>query len=344
VTGQPAQASAAVTTGQDCIVATGACLPDHVAIVGGKAVGLSALLRAGQRVPASFVITAAAYQEYLDTGARGLTPAARDAIMRAYAALCEPRGSDLPVAVRSSAAAEDSADASYAGQFRTFLGATGIDEVLAQVEQCWIAASAPGISSYSAGRQQPADSAVAVIIQEMVDARAAGVMFTQHPRTGDRSLVVIESSYGLGEAVVGGEVVPDLFEVNRITRRIHSSRIGKKSIEHRLAADGRAVHVLPVDPARQNVWSICDDEIARLVTLAGDLDARLGRGLDVEWAIGTTPGTVHEEALYALQARPITVVPRQRPAARPKAEAVDHILSRLAGRPPEDDARHSHRS
>lgn len=337
MTGLPAHATAAGTIGRDYVVATGACLPDHVATVGGKAVGLSALLRAGQRVPASFVITAAAYQDYLDTGARGLTPAARDAITRAYSALCQPRGADLPVAVRSSAAAEDSTDASYAGQFRTFLGVTGIEEVLAQVEQCWVAASGPGISSYRAGRQQPADSAVAVIVQEMVDARAAGVMFTQHPRTGDRSLVVIESSYGLGEAVGGGEVVPDLFEVNRITRRIHRSRIGEKSVEHRLAADGRAVHVLPVDPTRQNAWSISDEEIARLVTLAGDLDARLGRGLDVEWAIGTAPGT-HEEALYALQARPITVVPRQRPTASQNVKAVDHILSRLAGRPPGDDA------
>jgi pyruvate,water dikinase len=243
------------------------------------------------------------------------------------------------VAVRSSAAAEDSTDASYAGQFRTFLGATGIEQVLSQVEQCWIAAAGPGVSSYRAGRDQHStDSAVAVIVQEMVDARVAGVMFSQHPRTGDRSLVVIESSYGLGEAVVGGEVVPDLFEVNRITRRIHRSRMGAKSVEHRLAADGRAVHVLPVDQARQNAWSISDEEIARLVTMAGDLEARLGRGLDVEWAIGTTPGTEGEEALYALQARPITVMPRQPAAATPNMDAVDHILGRLAGRRPEKGA------
>jgi phosphoenolpyruvate synthase/pyruvate phosphate dikinase len=339
MTGQPAQATAAVTLGREYVVATGTCLPEHLATVGGKAVGLGSLLRAGQRVPASFVITAAAYQDYLADGARGLSPAGREVITRAYSALCEPGGADLPVAVRSSAAAEDSTDASYAGQFRTFLGATGIEQVLSQVEQCWIAAAGPGVSSYRAGRnQQSADSAVAVIVQEMVDARVAGVMFSQHPRTGDRSLVVIESSYGLGEAVVGGEVVPDLFEVNRITRRIHRSRMGAKSVEHRLAADGRAVHVLPVDPARQNAWSISDEEIARIVTVAADLEARLGRGLDVEWAIGTTSGTEGEEALYALQARPITVVPLQPSAASPNMNAVEHILGRLAGRRPENGA------
>jgi pyruvate,water dikinase len=338
MTGQPGQATAAVTLGREYIVATGGCLPEHLATVGGKAVGLGSLLRAGQRVPASFVITAAAYRDYLADGARGLSPAGREVIARAYSALCEP-GGDLSVAVRSSAAAEDSTDASYAGQFRTFLGATGIEEVLSQVEQCWIAAAGPGVSSYRVGRDQhSADSAVAVIVQEMVDARVAGVMFSQHPRTGDRSLVVIESSYGLGEAVVGGEVVPDLFEVNRITRRIHRSRMGAKSVEHRLAADGRAVHVLPVEQARQNAWSISDEEIARLVTMAGDLEARLGRGLDVEWAIGTTQGAEGEEALYALQARPITVVPLQPSAATPNVNAVDHILGRLAGRRPENGA------
>lgn len=337
MTGKPAPASARTTLEPDYIVATSTCLPDNLPAVGGKAVGLGSLLRAGQRVPASFVVTAAAYHDYMTAWAGELSPAARDAVTGAYRRLCEPHSRDLPVAIRSSAAAEDATDASYAGQFRTFLGATGIAEVLTQVERCWIAASEAHVSSYRASRQQQATAdGVAVIVQEMVDARAAGVMFTQHPRTGDRSLVVIESSYGLGEAVVGGEVVPDLFEVNRITHRIHRSRMGDKSAEHRLAADGRAVQTRPVDPARQNAWSISDDEITQLVMLAGDLEARLGRGLDVEWAIGATLSAQGEEALFALQARPITVVPRRPPAATPNMNAVDHILGRLSGRPPED--------
>ena len=162
-----------------------------------------------------------------------------------------------------------------------------------------------------------------------MDARAAGVMFTQHPRTGDRSLVVIESSYGLGEAVVGGEVTPDLFEVNRITRRIHDSRIGSKPFEHRLAPGGRSVQALPVDGVRQRAWSITEEQVMALLALAGDLEAKLGRGLDVEWAIGSTAGTAGEEALFTLQVRPITAGSRRPAAASPNRDAVGHILGRL---------------
>jgi pyruvate,water dikinase len=339
MTGVPANAPAGLAADEKYVMATSTCRPEYLAAVGGKAVGLGSLLCAGQRVPASFVITAAAYHDYLAAGARQLAPAVREAVARAYSALGGRDGGDLPVAVRSSAAAEDSTDASYAGQFRTFLGAAGIEEVLAQVEQCWVAASDLRVSTYRAGRQRgPADSGVAVIVQELVDARAAGVMFTHHPRTGDRSLIVIESSYGLGEAVVGGEVTPDLFEVNRITRRIHRSRMGAKPFEHRLSPNGRAVRAMPVDSARQQAWSISEDEVTALVALSGDLEARLGRGLDVEWAIGTTRGGASAEALFALQVRPITVTRQRPPAASANLDAVDHILGRLSGRRPEGGA------
>jgi phosphoenolpyruvate synthase/pyruvate phosphate dikinase len=313
------------------VVATETCLPEHLSEVGGKAVGLGSLLRAGRRVPASFVVTAAAYREYMASGAGELGPAVRDAISRSYSALGEPHGAGLTVAVRSSATVEDSTEASCAGQFRTFLGASGAGEVVDQVEQCWVAAGEPQVGAYRTERQiGTQDDGVAVIVQELVDARVAGVMFTQHPRTGDRSLIVIESSYGLGEAVVGGEVTPDLFEINKITGRIHHSRAGAKSYEHRLAADGRSVHRLPVGPARQQAWSLSGEEVTALVTLAGELEARLGRGLDVEWAIGATGSMPGEQALFSLQVRPITVAARRPPPGRPAGDAVDHVLGRLA--------------
>src|SRR5258708_28469793 len=151
----------------------------------------------------------------------------------------------------------------------TVVGAGGIAEVLEKVEDCWIAASAPDVGSYNseigAGSSAPG---VALIVQELVDARAAGVMFTQHPRTGDRSVVVIESSYGLGEAVVGGEVTPDLFEVNKVTRQISGRRLGSKAAEHRLRHAGDCAERRAVDAARQNRWSIADEEGAALVTKA----------------------------------------------------------------------------
>ncbi len=337
--------AAAQAIGGEHVAVTRKCLPEHVNNVGGKAVGLGSLLRAGQRVPASFVLTADAYREYLRGQTRELTPGLRAAIADAYAALCELDGTEVPVAVRSSATVEDSAEASWAGQFQTFLGASGTAEVLAKVEECWVAALAPHVGAYRAGQQLGDDEGgVAIIVQELVDARAAGVMFTQHPETGDRSLVVIESSHGLGEAVVGGEVVPDLFEINKITRQQHRSHLGNKHTEHRLAGDGRGVQARPVDPARQQAWSISEPELMALVDMAAALEAKLGRALDVEWAIGTAPSTHGEEALFALQVRPITADPRrsermERPVTGPGQDAIGHILGRLAGREPGTGAR-----
>ncbi len=237
-----------IAVGREHIAVTGDCLPEHVGDVGGKAVGLGSLVRAGQRVPDSFVVTAGAYREYLGTRARQLPGPMRAAIADAYAALGARHGTEVTVAVRSSATVEDSAEASWAGQFQTYLGVAGAAEVLVKVEECWAAAQDPQVGAYRAGHQSGADGGVAVIVQELVEARAAGVMFTQHPETGDRSLIVIESSFGLGEAVVGGDVVPDLFEINKITGLQHRSRLGTKHHEHRLLPGGRGVEVVPVEP------------------------------------------------------------------------------------------------
>jgi phosphoenolpyruvate synthase/pyruvate phosphate dikinase len=318
------------------------CLPEHVNDVGGKAVGLGSLLRAGQRVPASFVVTASAYREYLRGQSRELSAELREAIAGAYAGLCEQCGADLTVAVRSSATVEDSAEASWAGQFQTYLGVSGTAEVLAKVEECWAAAADPHVGAYRATRQLGADDGgVAVIVQELVDARAAGVLFTQHPETGDRSLIVIESSHGLGEAVVGGDVVPDLFEINKITGQQHLSRLGNKHTEYRLAPGRHEVQARPVDPERQQAWSLTGPDVAELAGMAAGLEAKLGRGLDVEWAIGVTASTHGEEALFALQVRPITVDPRRRPErplapspGRGQGDAIGAILGRLSGHEP----------
>lgn len=318
---------------QDYVLETAHCLPEHVAQVGGKAVGLGRLLRAGQRVPASFVVSVAAYAEWAASAERAMSPAVRSAIARAYASLCEAAGTEIPVAVRSSATIEDSSEASCAGQFRTFLGATGAEEVADQVEQCWESAYAPHVGAYRGERLQasPEEATVAVVVQELVDARAAGVLFTQHPRTGDRSLLVIEASYGLGEAVVGGEVTPDLFEVNKITRQIRERSLGSKPHEHRLLPGARSVTTLPVSPERQQSWSIDEDEIATLVAMGADLETKLGRGLDIEWAIGTAGDG--KESLFALQVRPITVNPRHHGIeSGPQMDAIDLILGRLAGK------------
>ena len=319
----------------DLVRATVECLPEHVGEVGGKACGLGSLLRAGQRVPASFVVTSAAYRAFVESSPRRMGPELRQAVARAYADLCARTGTELTVAVRSSATVEDSTEASCAGQFRTFLGATGEDEVAEQVEQCWLAAFEPHVASYGAdqGLDGVSDQ-VAVVVQELVDARVAGVMFTRHPVSGDRSLVVVESSYGLGEAVVGGETTPDLFEVNRVTRQLHRSSLGQKAEEHRLTADRRHVEKHHVEAERQAAWSLTEPEVQALVDMATELEAKIGKGLDIEWAFGTTATGLaagEPDELFALQVRPITVGPAGAGAHHQNVDAVDRILGRLGG-------------
>jgi len=314
---------------------TASCTADDVETVGGKAVGLGSLLRAGQRVPASFVVTAAAYADYVASGTEDsglLRDDVRLALAQAYDLLCEQRSDLLTVAVRSSATVEDAHDASFAGQFRTYLGARGVDSVIDQVELCWMTARDPHVDSYRAHREVGPEGSVAVIVQELVHARAAGVMFTQHPRTGDRSLVVIEAAHGLGEAVVGGEITPDLFEVNKITRQVQTRRLGHKVVEHRLTSDGRGVQVHPVEPERQQQWAISDEEIAELLRMAAELEAALGRGLDIEWAIGTTGEPAGTDELFALQVRPITIDHDAGRAGTSHANPIDVVLGRLSGR------------
>lgn len=348
------------------VVPTAGCQPAHVGDVGGKAVGLGRLHQAGQRVPDSFVVTTAAYRAFVAGGDpdAALPGPVDEAIRSAYASL-DVAGSPATVAVRSSATVEDSDAASCAGQFATSLGVQGGDEVVAHVRRCFLSVLEPHVDSYRASRGVATDGdGVAVVVQQLVDARAAGVVFTRHPRTGDKSLVVVEASHGLGEAVVGGAVHPDLFEVNRVTGQIHSRTLGTKAAEHRLAPDGRSVAVLPVEAERAATWSIDEDEIRSLVTVGLDLEGRIGPGLDIEWAIGPLAGTGGAEELFVLQVRPITVggagggrgvrggssgSPSRggpggggsagRPeASGPKAVAgasspIDAVLGRLSGRP-----------
>jgi pyruvate,water dikinase len=317
------------------VLATEACTADLVTIVGGKAVGLGSLIRSGQNVPASFVVSASAYADYArwqEGGGTGVPPELAAEIVLAYRGLCEQQQSEVVVAVRSSATVEDSSDSSCAGQFSTYLGVTGDGDVLDAVERCWRSALAPHVDAYRQARQIDADGeGVAVVVQELVDAQTAGVMFTRHPRTGDRSLVVVEASYGLGEAVVGGEVVPDLFELNKVTGRLQARVLGSKPFEHRLSHDGHSVETVAVDPARQAAWSIGDETLESLLEMARQLESTIGRGLDIEWAIGSTRSDTSETELFALQVRPITV---GRPGAPFVASGspVDIVLGRLAGR------------
>ena len=204
-----------------------------IAQAGGKGANLAALLRAGFAVPDGFVVTTDAYDRFVadhglagrvraladagDTAAVGglfegatLAPDVADAIVAAYAAL-----GGGPVAVRSSATAEDLPGASFAGQQESYLNVTGPDAVLAAVRRCWASLWTERAVAYRAGRDAASAGplSIAVVVQQLVDAEVAGVMFTADPTTGRRDETVITAAWGLGESVVGGTVDADAFRV-----------------------------------------------------------------------------------------------------------------------------------
>jgi pyruvate,water dikinase len=290
-------------------------------LLGGKCLGLVEMTLAGLAVPAGFAVTTVAHRLSLETtdGRRlksshanepedgteqsSLGHEVRDAIAAAYAELGRRAGiPEPPVAVRSSGQSEDSAGASFAGQYDTYLWVVGAEAVVDAVERVWQGSSAATVDEYRAERDfGPALSPMSVGVQLMVDARSAGVMFTLDPRNGDRSRVVIESSWGLGESVVAGEINPDRFSVDKVTRQLRLEEIGSKEKELRFDPESGRVARREVEASRRNVPSLSDEEVLELLEAAKHLEALRGKSQDVEWAIDSGG------RLFFLQVRPETV-------------------------------------
>ena len=229
----------------------------------------------------------------------------RREILRAYADL----GAG-PVAVRSSATAEDLEDASFAGQQETYLNVRGNDALLAAVVRCWASLWTDRAISYRA--RQRFDSAglrLAVVVQRMVPADAAGVMFTANPTNGRRDEVMITAAWGLGEAVVGGLVDTDTLVVAKADGRIRTRSIADKAVQTAYAAEGTAEQPVPDDRRRAAV--LRDAAAAELARLGQQVEDHFGAPQDIEWA-RTADGFI------LLQARPITALPAAggRPANR----------------------------
>jgi len=276
---------------------------DHVELAGGKCANLGELTRAGFPVPPGFAVTTAAYER--DDIA--------EAVGEAYAELGRRVGRAVPaVAVRSSAIAEDTPDASFAGVQDTYLWICGLEAVLDGIRRCWASFyNAEAIAYREAHGISRGGMSVAV--QYMVDARVAGVMFTLNPVSGDRSSIAIDASYGLGISVAGGEVTPDSFLVSKVTREIVRRQIGAKEIE--VIADAAAATTVTRDvPGDLRARScLTDDEIVRLAELGRRVEAHYARPQDIEWAIDR-----HLDDILLLQARPETVwslKPRQQAVA-----------------------------
>lgn len=286
---------------------------DTVPEVGGKAANLGVLLAAGLPVPRGFCITTSAYWRLAAAaGVEQSEPAERtrsrlvsaslpgdivEAILDAYAGL----GGDTPVAVRSSATSEDLPEASFAGQLDTYLNVVGPGALLDAVRRCWASLWTDRAVAYRADHgidQRPVG--IAVVVQEMVDADVAGVMFTANPLTGRRKETVIDAAPGLGEALVSGAVNPDHFTVDAATGEILQRSLGNKLIESRPAQDGGTRLSHRQDGAGQAC--LTDGQIRSLARVGSRVEELYGEPQDLEWAIEPRGG------IRVLQSRPITTL------------------------------------
>lgn len=257
--------------------------------VGGKGFSLARMIAAGLPVPDGFVIATDAYRRMANSGLRS-DPDLIAELKAAYQSL----GGGL-VAVRSSATAEDSAETSFAGQQETILGVEGIDRLIDAIERCWKSLHTERAVAYRA-RQGIDESqiAMAVVVQKLVAAEVAGVLFTRDPLDPTGQSMLVEASWGLGEAVVSGRVTPDRFHLNRETGAVLDKQLGAKL--SRITAAGEEA----VPPQLQQEFCLSDNALSQLAGLGCKVEAFYGDPRDIEWAYA-------EGRFHLLQARPITV-------------------------------------
>ena len=343
------------------------CTADRAELVGGKAVGLGSLLRVRpeEDVPPGFVVTTAAYRRWTaerrleadlerilreledDPGDAALLAASRriatlferaglgepilEEVGQAYAAL--GGGGEVPVAVRSSATAEDSAETSFAGQQETYLGVVGVEAVARDIIRCWASLFTPHAISYRRRHGVALDgAAMAVVVQRMVAAEVSGVMLTIDPVNGDRSQITIEATCGLGLPVVGGELTPDRYHVDKVTMEIRSVAVAHQPFADRLDPSSGAVRRVELGEEGGRPC-LQEEEVVRIAEAGKQIERALGAPQDIEWALA--PGADGGRRLYLLQARPETVWSRLRtaPVAPPRTTAMDRIVAMMVGGP-----------
>ena len=299
--------------------------------VGGKGASLARMAAAGLPVPPGFHITTAAYRRFVDANGlqKGILAAVTaaeaevagslelasarvqtlfaganmpddlaDAIRQAYLAL----GGDLPVAVRSSATAEDLPGLSFAGQQETYLNIRGTEAVLEAVKKCWASLWTARAIGYRLTHQvDQASVAMAVVVQELVDASAAGIMFTANPVNGRRDEVMINAAWGLGEAVVGGLVTPDALTVDKESGKVVAEQVSTKEVM--TVRSGGGTHEEPVPPELRTKPVLSPQVAAELARLGVEIERMYGQPMDIEWV-------VQEGRVSIVQARPITALPQ----------------------------------
>lgn len=340
------------------------CDNTMVGCVGGKCASLGELMKARIPVPPGFAITTAAYEQFLDDNhlkdkifdrlkdldhndpteleetskdirnwieSGTISELLEDIIASHYRLLARrSRIPALPVAVRSSATAEDLPGASFAGLQDTFLWIRGVDQLLDRIKRCWSSLFSPRVIAYRS--QMGFDHSkvlLSVAVQKMVRSFTAGVMFTLNPSTGDRATVVIDSNYGYGESVVSGEVTPDQFHVNKVTMEVVKKTVSDKKIYYTTDPESDEVLKLELHPERQTSQSLLDEEIIELAKVGKLIEQHYGRPMDIEWA--TEKGLPYKGEIFILQSRPETVWSQKevKPIAKPAASALEHIVAGL---------------
>ncbi|MGB6442286.1 MAG: phosphoenolpyruvate synthase [Thermoplasmata archaeon] len=314
-------------------------------LVGGKAGKLGELIREGLPVPPGFVVTTEAYQAFVDaTSLKTEIPAALasiqanqpetfDAASRRIRSMFE--STEFPPelrktlanayerfvrahsvrfsAVRSSATLEDMEGASFAGLQDTYLNVTGVDHILEGIRKCWGSLFTPRVLVYRQKKGLDRTAVMlAVLIQKMVDATVSGILFTRDPNTGENHMIV-EAGWGLGEAIVGGEVTPDHYVIDGATQKTVHKQISEQKV--RIVRDekgGNRREEIPAD--QQRIQKLSDHRLSRLVSLARLIESHYRRPMDVEWC-------GDRDALYIVQARPVTTIPTSTAGAPPDAGA-----------------------
>ena len=331
-----------------------------IGIAGGKGANLGELTQAGIPVPPGFVVTAQAYEYFMDEAGindkvmsildeidindtKALQAAAEEIkkiiveapipddlvlfIREYYNELCQRVGEDdTDVAIRSSATAEDLPEASFAGQQDTFLHVAGDDEVIEYIRKCWASLfEARAIFYREENDFEHSKVYIAVVVQKMANADKAGVMFTVNPSTGEE-IALIEGSWGLGEAVVSGDVTPDNYQVDKKNNEIINVTISDKKVIYTNDEAGTSVKVeVPEEKRKERVLS--DEELIELTEMGKTVQAHYGEPMDTEWAF-------EKDMLFLLQARPITTLGGAEDATEDASSDLGDVLVRGLGASP----------
>jgi pyruvate, water dikinase len=333
---------------------------------GGKSTGLGELLSARLPVPPGFALSATAFTAFMRESDldrvvdRALAPvstgdveatqeaareiaaamssaplpeAVRDELAERYGELAVQTGEDSPpVAVRSSAVGEDSHDATFAGQQDTYLWVRGVDGLCASVRDCWASLfSAPAIS-YRARLGETSRPAMGVTVQLMVDAAVSGVMFTCNPVSGDPSMIAINASWGLGLAVVGGEVTPDDYLMSKVTGEVVRENLGDKQLQYVPNPDGPGAELVEVPQDQRRLACLEAEMLVALVDLGRRVERHFGSHQDIEWAVarhGEPP-----ENVFLVQSRPVTTGPKRAQPPGPPPSALALVMGTFGAAQP----------